>query len=114
MEQMSNLSQVFNDSYDRVMYGTTRRRNEFFAGFYNLLIATSEEAASKFRNVDMAAQVRLLQASVSILLAFFATGHEDELLVHLAKRHSRHGVDIPPRLYAVWLDCLIETTWGRF
>jgi hypothetical protein len=109
MEQMSNLAQVFNDSYDRVMHGTDRKRTEFFAEFYNLFIATSEEAACKFRNVDMATQVGLLQASVSILLAFFVTRREDKLLIQLAKRHSRHDLDIPPRLYAVWLDCLIET-----
>jgi hypothetical protein len=36
-------------------------------------------------------------------------GVQDDYLQRLAERHSKRGADIPPRLYGVWLDCLIET-----
>jgi hemoglobin-like flavoprotein len=108
-EQTNELARVFNDSYERVMHGPSRSSGEFFTAFYKLLVATSDEAASKFRNTDMAAQVRMLQSSVTVLLNFFVTSHQDEYLGQLAERHGKRGLDIPPELYSVWLDCLIET-----
>jgi len=107
-EQMSELARIFNDSYERVTRPSTGG-DEFFAAFYQLLVTTDDEAASKFRNTDMPAQVRMLRASVAILLNFFATEHVSDSIARLAKSHSKRGADIPPRLYTVWLDCLIET-----
>jgi hypothetical protein len=107
-EQTNELESIFNDSYQRVMRGPSRN-GEFFTAFYKLLVATSDEAASKFRNTDMAAQVRMLQSSVSVLLNFFATGRQNEYLGQLAERHGKRGMDIPRELYTAWLDCLIET-----
>jgi hemoglobin-like flavoprotein len=43
------------------------------------------------------------------LCNFFVAQHQDEYLRQLAERHSKQGVDVPPELYSVWLDCLIET-----
>jgi hypothetical protein len=91
------------------MHGPGRSSGEFFVAFYDLLTATSDEATSKFRNTDMAEQVRTLQSSVTVLLNFFVSSRQDEYLGKLAERHSKRGVDIPPELYSVWLDCLIET-----
>ncbi len=108
-EQNNELARIFNDSYERVIHGPGRNSGEFFAAFYKILVAGNEDAANKLRSTDMAAQVRMLQSSVTILLNFFVTSHLDEILAQLAERHSKRGVDIPPELYSVWLDCLIET-----
>ena len=108
-DQANQLARIFNDSYERVMHGPGGNSDEFFVAFYDLLAATSDEAASKFRNTDMAAQVRMLQSSVAVLLNFFVSSRQDEYLGKLAERHSKRGVDIPPELYSVWLDCLVET-----
>src|SRR5579864_7090983 len=91
------------------MHGPGNSNSEFFTVFYRLLITTSDEAASKFRNTDMAAQVHVLQSSVAFLLNFFIRNRQDEYLVQVAERHSKRGVDVRPELYSVWLDCLIET-----
>ena len=108
-DETKDVARVFNDSYERVMRGPSRNSGEFFTAFYKLFVATSDEAASKFRDTDMAAQVRMLQLSVTILLNFFVTSRQDEHLVKLAQRHGKQGVDISPELYEVWLECLIET-----
>lgn len=113
MDQTSEQAQIFNDSYERVTNGPAGKNGQFYRSFYALLIATSPEAADKFRNTDMDAQIRMLRASISILLAFFGTGSQDEYLQKLAERHGKHGVDISPPLYSVWLDCLIATV-SRF
>jgi hemoglobin-like flavoprotein len=104
----NELAMIFNDSYERVLK-EFRQGGEFFSAFYDLLIATSPEAANKFRDTDMAKQVQMLHASVSILVAFYGTGLQEDYLRKLAERHSKRGTDIPPRLYTVWLDCLIKT-----
>ena len=106
------LARLFNDSYDRAMKRSAPSGAEFFSAFYSLLMAKSPEAAHKFRHVDMREQVRMLRASLATLLAFFATGGQDDYLGKLAERHSKRGADIPPELYSVWLDCLLETA-GR-
>ena len=104
----NDVAMIFNDSYDRIMRGF-RKSGEFFSAFYALLIASSPEAANKFRDTDMAKQVQMLRASVAIMVAFYGKGVEDDYLRKLAERHSKRGADIPPRLYSVWLDCLLET-----
>jgi hemoglobin-like flavoprotein len=104
----NELAMIFNDSYERVLK-TFGKSGGFFPAFYALLIANSPEAASKFRDTDMDKQVQMLHASVNILMVFFASGRQDDYLRKLAERHSKRGADIPPRLYTVWLDCLIET-----
>ena len=107
--QTNKLARIFNDSYERVMHAPGGNSDEFYVAFYDLLTATSDEAASKFRKSDMAEQVRMLQSSVTVLLNFFVSSRQDEYLGKLAERHSKRGVDIPPELYSVWLDCLVET-----
>jgi hemoglobin-like flavoprotein len=103
------LSQVFNDSYERVI-DTPGKSREFYSAFYALLIASSDEAASKFRTTDLEKQVNALNGSVTMLMASYASGGgEADYLDKIAERHSRRGLNIAPRLYAVWLDCLIET-----
>ena len=104
----NELAQIFNDSYARVV-PTSGKNDEFFSAFYTLLIASSPEAAIKFRATDMETQIRMLRASVAVLLAFFGSGGQEDYLGKLAERHSRQGADISPSLYSVWLDCLIET-----
>jgi hemoglobin-like flavoprotein len=108
-EATKDVPRIFNDSYERVRHCPGRSSSEFFTTFYNLLVATSDEAASKFRNTDMAAQVRALQSSVAFLLNFFITNRQDENLIRIAERHSKRGMDVDPELYSVWLECLIET-----
>lgn len=107
----NELARIFNDSFERVM--NAPQKTEFFYAFYALLIANSPEAAQKLRDTEMVNQIRMLQASVHVLLAFYSAGGEAAYLQKLAERHSRQGADIPPKLYSVWLDCLVESV-GQF
>lgn len=104
----TELAQVFNDSYERVT-NTPKKSGEFFSTFYALLIADNPEVANKFRNTDMHRQVQMLKTSVAVLLSYYGTDDQDDYLRKMAERHSKKDVDIPPRLYSVWLDSLIET-----
>ena len=103
------LARIFNDSYNRVIRGPAGTSGDFLAALYDLLVASSDEAASKFKGTDMAAQLRMLQASITVLMVFFATGRVNESLLRIAERHSKRSADISARLYEEWMDCLIET-----
>jgi hypothetical protein len=89
----NELALIFNDSYERVM-NAPGKTGGFFSAFYSHLIATSPEAAGKFRDTDMEKQVKMLRVSVAILLASYQTDVQDDYLQNLAERHSKRGVSV--------------------
>jgi hemoglobin-like flavoprotein len=85
---------------------------EFLSAFYERFTASSEEVREKFRGVDMKRQARVLEDSLYVV-AVAVQGAEGSLargdLPRLAERHSRRDLDIPPELYDLWVQCLVET-----
>ena len=92
------------NSYHRCLH-----TSGFVDTFYELFLAKSPEVAEKFRNTDFTRQKRMLRESLLMMVMF---NHDPdsvrEDLEQLARRHSRHEVDIPPPLYDLWLDSLCE------
>jgi len=84
----------------------------FLESFYERFVGSSAEVREKFRNTDMKRQARVLEDSLYVV-ANAAQGEENSLargaLPALAVRHSRQGMDIPPRLFDLWIECLLET-----
>ena len=85
---------------------------EFVRHFYERFTGSSEEVREKFRNTDMARQVRMLEDSLYVV-ANAVQGAEGSIargdLPRIAARHSRQDLAIRPELYDLWADCLIET-----
>lgn len=91
-------------SYHRAMH-----EGKLVDDFYDIFLAKSPEVAQKFRHTDFAHQKLMLRQSLLMMILFNSdspTAKQD--LDKLADRHSRHGVDIPPHLYTLWLDALCE------
>jgi hemoglobin-like flavoprotein len=84
----------------------------FMDAFYERFMASSEEIREKFRNTDMKRQASVL-ADTLYVVANAAQGEDNSLargsLPALAARHNRHGLDIRPGLYDLWIECLVET-----
>ena len=84
----------------------------FLDAFYERFMGSSEEIREKFRGTDMKRQVAVL-ADTLYVVANAVQGEEDSIargsLPALAVKHSRHGLDIRPGLYDVWIECLVET-----
>jgi hemoglobin-like flavoprotein len=84
----------------------------FLESFYARFVGSSEEIREKFRNTDMKRQARVLEDSLYVV-ANAVQGTENSLareaLPALAARHSRQDLDVPPRLYDQWIECLVET-----
>lgn len=96
--------ECFNDSLTRCI-----SEPRFLKRFYELFMASSPEVRDKFKQTDFQKQHRVLKASLFMIM-LAADGHQ-EGLDHLASpgaRHSKRGLDIPPHLYDLWLQCLIQ------
>ncbi|MET1079067.1 MAG: globin [Pseudomonas sp.] len=95
---------------DRVMqsYGRCCASNGFFDTFYRYFLASSPLVRDTFVNTDMPAQKRLLRQGI-LNLVMFARGMPDTKLRALGETHSRHGFNIRPELYDLWLDALLLT-----
>ena len=97
--------ETFHDSLDRCQATPT-----FFANFYDRFIRAHPEVAAKFARTDMRKQQWVLQASLHmIMLASQGNGASQVYLARVAERHSRRHLDIPPEMYDLWLQCLVET-----
>ncbi len=91
-------------------YHRCRESAGFIDTFYELFLAKSPKVAEKFRRTDFTRQKLMLRESLlSMLLFNLGSADARNELERLAVRHSRHGVDIPPPLYDLWLDALSET-----
>jgi hemoglobin-like flavoprotein len=81
----------------------------FFDSFYEILFAKSSEIPPKFADTEMARQKQDAMASVLMALRLatgdrVARGYVEEI----AESHNRHGHNIRPELYDLWLDALCE------
>jgi hemoglobin-like flavoprotein len=97
--------EVFNDSLARCLRG-----DQFFQRFYELFLASSPEVREKFQATDFRKQRRMLQSSFYMLVEYIVLGWPEcqAFLERIAAAHGRHGRDIQPHLYDLWLDCLLR------
>ncbi len=82
----------------------------FSETFYDIFLSKSDEVKEKFKNTDFAKQKKLLRATVKIM----ATRSNDDkkklrVLNDIGRTHNRHGYNIEPELYKLWLESLCET-----
>jgi hemoglobin-like flavoprotein len=98
--------ELFNDSLARCV-----RSGDFFQRFYEVFVASSDEVRDKFRTTDFRRQRRVLQTSFYMLVEYMVLGWPEckAYLERIAAAHSKQGRDISPRLYDLWLDCLLRT-----
>jgi hemoglobin-like flavoprotein len=84
----------------------------FLESFYERFVASSDEVREKFRGTDMKRQAVVLADSLYVV-ANAVQGVEGSPargpLPALAARHGRQDLDIPPHLYDLWIECLVET-----
>jgi hypothetical protein len=59
-----------------------------------------------FAETEFPRQYKLLQHALGLLLSY-GNKPDDVLLERLAARHSARGIDVPPPMYALFVDSLI-------
>ena len=81
----------------------------FIPAFYARFLNTSEEVREKFQFTDFTKQNGMLQRSLELCAG--ATAGDSEALREMRERattHDRDHLNIAPRLYAVWLESIID------
>lgn len=82
----------------------------FVNSFYERFMGKSEEVRAKFRFTDFKKQNAMLKHSLELCAG--ATVGDPEALRELNERaitHDRHHWNIDAKLYALWLEAIIET-----
>lgn len=97
--------EIYNDSFEYCL-----SREGFLPRFYELFIQSSPEVREKFKATDFQRQNRILKKSLYVLaMASVGTDEARKELDRLRLSHGPRGLNIPPHLYDLWLDCLVRT-----
>lgn len=84
-------------------------REDFIDTFYHLLACAAPETAPMFAETDMKTQDTLVRSGIGHLIDFAAgvVGMSSKIR-ELGVKHNRLNIDVEPRLYASWLNALME------
>lgn len=88
-------------------YGRVCTDEQFFVDFYDYFMSSSQTIKDQFRDTDMKQQRHLLRNGIMQLI-LYARGMPDTKLKQLGQSHSRHGYNISPEWYSLWLDALMQ------
>lgn len=105
---MKNYDQIFNDSYERIMYRGDQG-DAFFSHFYQSFSDSSPEVQRILAKVDLTRQKLMMQRSLYMAMDFSSSRIETETIKKYAKVHGDKGHAIPLHLYDIWLDTLVNT-----
>lgn len=105
---MKNYDQIFNDSYERIMYRGDQG-DAFFSQFYQSFSGSSPEVQQILAKVDLTRQKLMMQRSLYMAMDFASSRIETETIKKYAEVHGARGHGIPLHLYDIWLETLIST-----
>lgn len=88
-------------------YERCRRAPEFFATFYERLLASDPSIPPLFENTKFPRQHKLLEHGLGLLLTY-AKRQNPALLDRIAARHSPAGLNIPSVMYPLFTRALLE------
>lgn len=108
----------FYESYKRITEDP-ELGERFFRRFYEVFLATDARVAERFEDVEMSKQTKMLRESLLVMMDFFANPTISDEMDRLARLHGVKRLEIPDRLYDVWLETLMRTVeeldpkWNR-
>jgi hypothetical protein len=105
---MQAYDEAFRDSFARIM-GDGAYNPGFIGRFYELFLESSAEIAERFAGTDMSRQKTMLHDSFTTLMDFNEHRCITPQLQRLALVHGPGRSDVPPGLYALWLESLLST-----
>lgn len=95
-------------------YARCRERGDFIEAFYNELWARDPDVARRFRNTDMSRQREIMREAINMLIMFARGSAVARMgLERISRVHARGGHDVPPRLYGLFSEVLINTARKR-
>lgn len=105
---MEDFVSTFRASYRRAL-GNGGYNVDFIQHFYEVFLSSSEEVQALFRDTDMSAQKTMLHDSLEYMVDFFVARQTNPQIERIARIHGPACKNIPPYLYDLWVDCLVES-----
>lgn len=104
--------QDFYDSYERI-FGKQTRINDsgliFFDQFYKRFANADDDIKKAFENTDMERQKRMLKKSLLYCVSFTLSDKSLEHMKGIGEIHDKNHLNINPKVYDTWLECMIAT-----
>lgn len=97
-----DVHECFNNSYARC-----NKNPLFFDIFYDQFCRKDRRFQQMFKGVDMSGQIRMLKASIAIILLAPSSEQARESVRYFGKHHASIGVTADD--FNTWLDCLLLT-----
>ncbi|PSW21897.1 globin [Photobacterium sanctipauli] len=98
-----DFHEQFNDSYERCL-----RHSNFFEVFYDLFFKRDEKFRQMFDGVDMQKQIKMIKASIVMILLASTSEQARESIRVFGQRHGPKGIGVNPVDFDIWLECLLE------
>ena len=102
--------QLFHDSYLRCVVSD---QDGFCTRFYQLFMASDPKISKMFINTNMDRQISLLQESLLHMIDFSNSNVANERMQRIATYHGSRELNIPVRMFDLWMDCLVATVEER-
>ena len=93
----------YNDSYARCT-----RNPRFLTIFYEIFCSRNETFRLMFTNVDMTRQIKMLKASLIIIMLANTSREARQSVRKFGKLHGPEGLGVSPIDFDIWLDCLLS------
>lgn len=103
----TNYEALFNSSYDRI---TGKDHGDlFFAHFYSLFIASTQELKIQLTPEHQQAQQKIIYKSFFYMLSVATTYTVSDYLEHVAREQSAQGLNLPASVFAYWRRAVLQT-----
>ena len=97
-------------TYVQLSYGRCCASPAFFDDFYDTFTSKSPQIKELFTHTDFVKQKKLLKESLTYVIMYsLGSAVAADQMKKLGQRHGRQGLNIPPQLYTMHLEALIQT-----
>jgi len=101
---------LFNESYIRTVLND---QDDFFVDFYKRFTNSHKDISKIFANTNVDRQVSMLQESLLYMIDFANSDVASPRIHRLATLHGASNMNIPARIFELWIDCLVEAVRER-
>lgn len=105
-----DYTELFSQSYLRIVVSDPA---SFFVRFYELFRKADPQVERLFSRTDMDRQLSMIEESLLYMIDFSRSRVASNRLEALAGYHGRKKMNIPARLFDVWMECLVATLRER-
>ena len=105
---MSNLREIFYQSYDRVVSVRIDGDN-YLSHFYKTFPKSDPLIQEKFAKTDFEALIKMVHKSINLMIKFSDNYVVSDDLRRVALIHRKEHLDIQPHMYNLWMNALLNT-----